>query len=58
MFSKVQFCMVLITTIVQGNLGQECNQRGQCTNAEISQLVTAKDGLDCLKKCQNSDLNI
>ena len=55
MFSKFQFCVVLIATIVQGTLGQECNQYGQCTKAQISQLVTAKDGLDCLKKCQNSD---
>ena len=36
-------------------LAQECNQKGHCQNGQLSGFVTAKDGLDCLKQCQNSD---
>ena len=55
MVLKLSIFSILSIAILQSTFGQECNQWGQCTNAQISQLVTAKDGLDCLKKCQNSE---
>ena len=55
MLLRLLFQLILCLVFLHCTLGQECNKRGQCTNAQISQLLTADNGLDCLKKCQNSD---
>ena len=55
MLFKSTLFTIFLTTFPSSILGQQCNQKGQCQNGQLSQLVTAKDGLDCLRKCQSSE---